>query len=120
MRRSENLAEEMRRLVGPYELLDLPDRGSVTLKISSWERGSILIHPRYPGAPAEKEIPVIRVHLMPGVKKCPPMYYDITSKTLNAQLLPMLMAADFKDYSYKIVKFGVAPRARFTLERTPL
>lgn len=114
------MAEGLRPLPGPYELLDLPDRGEVSLKISSWERGSILIHPKYPGAPSEKLIEALRVHLMPGVKDFPPMYYDITSKTLNAQLLPLLSAADFKDYAYKIVKHGVAPRARFTLERTPL
>lgn len=113
------MAENLRPLPGPYEMLDLPDRGSVTLKILSWERGSIVIHPRYPGAPAEKVIEALRVHLPADVKEFPPMYYDITSKTLNAQLLPLLSAADFKDYSYTIVKHGVAPRARFTLERTP-
>lgn len=114
------MAEELRRLPGPYELLDLVDRGSVRLRIVSSERGSIIIHPRYPGAPPEKEIPVLRVHLAPGVKPYPPMYYDITSKTLTAQMLPLLMERGFENYEYVVTKYGVAPRARFTLERVAL
>lgn len=114
------MAEELRRLPGPYEILDLADGGSVRLKVVSYERGSIIIHPRYPGAPAEKEIPVLRVHLPPDVKPYPPMYYDITSKTLQAQFLPLLMERGFERYEYVITKHGVAPRARFTLERLPI
>jgi len=114
------MAVELRRLVGPYEILDLPDRGSARLRIVSWEQGSMIIHPEYPGAPAEKEIPVLRVHLYPGVKPYPPPYYDITSKTLQAQMLPMLMERGFENYWYVITKYGEAPRARFTLERIPL
>ena len=114
------MAEELRRLPGPYEILDLPDRGSVSIRVVSWERGSIIIHPRWPGAPAEKEIPVLRVHLAAGVKPYPPMYYDVTSKTLQAQFLPMLMERGFENYEYVVTKYGVAPRARFTLERRPI
>lgn len=114
------MAVELRRLPGPYELLDLADGASVRLRAVSWERGSILIHPRYEGAPEEKEIEVLRVHLATGVKPYPPMYYDVTSKTLMAQMLPMLMERDFERYEYIITKYGVAPRARFTLERVPL
>jgi len=114
------MAEVLRQLVGPYEILDLPDRGSVRLRIVTWERGSMLIHPRFPGAPAEKEIEVLRVHLAPGVKALPPPYFDVTSKTLIAQLLPLLLERDFDRYVYVITKFGVAPKARFTLERVPL
>jgi len=114
------MAEFERRLPGPYELLDLPDRGSVRFRVVSWEQGSILIHPRYEGAPEEKEIPVLRVHLAEGVKPYPPMYFDITSKTLMAQMLPMLMERGFERYEYVVTKYGVAPRARFTLERVPI
>lgn len=113
------MAEELRRLAGPYEILDLPDRGKVTLYVTSWERGSMIIHPKYPGAPPEKEIPVLRTHVTTETKPYPPPYYDITSKTLQAQLLPMLAAGDFRDYAYVVTKFGIAPRARFTVERVP-
>ena len=114
------MSEELRRLLGPYELLDLDDRGSVRIQIVSSERGTIIIHPKYPGAPAEKEIPVLRVHLKPGSKPYPPMYWDITSKTLQAQLWPLLLQAGFENYEYVITKHGIAPRARFTLERVAL
>lgn len=111
------MAEELRRLPGPYELLDLKDEESLTVRVVSWERGTVIIHPKYPGAPAEKEIVVLRLHLAAGVKPYPPMYYDVTSKTLMAQLRPMLMERGFELYQYIITKHGVAPRARFTLER---
>ena len=114
------MAEGMRRLVGPYELLDLADRGSVRLRVVSWEQGSILIHPRWEGAPAEKEIGALRVHLAAGVKLYPPPYWDVTSKTLIAQLLPFLLERGYERYEYVVTKYGIAPKARFTLERVPL
>ena len=114
------MAEDLRRLPGPYEILDLEDGGVARLKIVSYERGTMIIHPKWVGAPSELEIPALRAHLAPGVKPYPPMYWDITSKTLTAQLLPLLAAAGFEDYEYVITKHGIAPKARFTLERTPL
>jgi hypothetical protein len=114
------MAEGLRPLVGPYELLDLPDRGSVRLRIVSWEQGSMTISPRYEGAPSEKVVPVLRVHLAAGVKPYAPYYYDITSKTLQAQLVPLLLERGYDRYEYVVTKYGVAPRARFTLERVPL
>lgn len=114
------MAAELRRLPGPYELLDLPDRGSARLRIVSWEQGLMLIHPKYPGAPREQEIPVLRVHVREGTKPTPPMYWDLTSKTLQAQLLPFLVERGYEAYEYVITKFGVAPKARFTLEQVPV
>jgi len=100
--------------------MELADRQTVTLRIIAWEQGSIVIHPRYGGAPSEKEIPALRVHLWAGYKAYPPMYYDITSKTLMAQLLPLLLERGFENFEYVITAYGVAPRKRFTLERRPL
>lgn len=114
------MSEELRRLVGPYELLDLPDRGSVRFVPVSSEFGSMLIHPRSEGAPAEKEIPVLRVHIKAEFKAYPPYYWDITSKFVHAQLRPMLGESGFENYLYTITKYGVAPRARFTVEREAL
>jgi hypothetical protein len=114
------MAAELRPLQGPYEILELRDRESVRLRVVSWEQGTITIHPRYPGAPAEKEIAALRVHLAAGTKPYPPLYWDITSKTLQAQLLPLLLERGFERYEYVITKYGVPPKARFTLERVPL
>lgn len=114
------MAENLRQLQGPYELLDLPDRGAARLRVTWWERGSIVIKPRYEGAPSEKTVEALRVHLAPGSKEYPPMYYDVTSKTLMAQLMPVLMEKGFDRYEFVVTKYGVAPRARFTLEAVPL
>jgi len=114
------MVEGLRRLQGPYELLELADRQSAVLRVISWEQGSIVIHPKYEGAPAEKEVEALRVHLAAGAKAYPPYYWDITSKTLIAQLLPLLLERGFEHYEYVVTAFGVAPRKRFTLERRPL
>jgi len=113
------MSEELRMLPGPYEILDLKDGESITLRIVGWERGKIIIHPRYPGAPPEKEIPVLRVHVTEDTKPYPPYYYDITAKTLQYQLLPYLLEPGYEKYLFKITKHGVPPRARFTLIRIP-
>lgn len=114
------MAEELRRLVGPMEFLDLPDRGSVRIRIVSWERGSTEINTIRRGREVRVEIPILRVHVTAASKPYPPMYYDISSKTLTAQMLPFLMERGFERFEYVITKFGVAPRARFTLERVPI
>lgn len=113
------MAEELRRLPGPYEILELADRESKDLKVTLWERGTMEIHPRWAGAPATKEIPVLRVHVTAEVKPFPPMYYDITSKTLQAQLMPLLLQTGFDKWTFRVQAFGVAPRKRFSLERLP-
>jgi len=113
------MAEELRPLAGPYELFDLADGEVMRLLIYGWERGSMVIHPKFPGAPSVKTIQALRVLVPTDVKATYPHYYDITSKTLIAQLLPFLMEANYKEFSYTITKIGVAPRARFTLLREP-
>jgi len=35
-------------------------------------------------------------------------------------MLPLLLEPGFDRYEYVVTKYGVAPRARFTLERVPL
>lgn len=105
---------------GPYEILELASGQSVSLQPISYERGTITIHPRWEGAPAEKEIGALRLHLREGTKPYPPMYFDVTSKTLIAQLLPLLSAPRFENYAYIVTAYGIAPRKRFTLERRPL
>jgi len=108
-----------RVLPGPYELLELADRQSLRLRPIRWELGVMTIHPRNQAGPKEKTIEVLRIHVTPATKPVPPMYYDVTSKTLIAQFLPMLGEVGYENYEYVITKYGVAPTARFTLERIP-
>ena len=114
------MAAEVGRLPEPYEILDLGDGASEAFVPVKYERGTMIIHPRYRGAPAEKEIPVLRVHVRTEDKAFFPHYWDVTSKTAAAQLLPMLMDPRARDYMITVTKHGVAPRARFTVSRAPL
>ena len=114
------MAAEDRRLPEPYELLDLGDGASESFVPVRYERGTMLIRPRYRGAPAEKVIPVLRVHVRTEDKPFFPHYWDVTSKTAAAQLMPMLMDPRARDYMITVTKHGVAPRARFTVGRGPV
>lgn len=114
------MAAENARLPEPYELLDLADGASESFVPVRYERGTMEIRPRWRGAPATKEIPVLRVHVRTEDKPFFPHYWDVTSKTAAAQLLPMLMDPRARDYMITVTKYGVAPRARFTVARGPL
>lgn len=114
------MAVDDRRLPEPYELLDLPDRGTTSFVPVRYETGTMEISPRYRGAPAKKVISVLRIHVGKEDKPFFPHYWDVTSKTANAQLLPMLMDPRYRDYRITITKHGVAPRARFTVGRGPI
>jgi len=114
------MADVNARLPEPYELLDLGDGASESFVPVKYERGTMEIRPRWRGAPATKEIPVLRIHVRTDDKPFFPHYWDVTSKTAAAQLLPMLMDPRARDYMITVTKHGVAPRARFTVARSPL
>jgi hypothetical protein len=105
-------------LPGPYEILELRDKESITLKIRDWRLGIMRIKPRYEGAPPEKVIKVLRLYVPREIKPAGTDYYDITSQTLIYQLLPFLQTPDFRTKTFKITAIGVAPRKRFTVEVT--
>lgn len=104
----------MAKLEGPYELLDLPDGGILETKITGYDVGEMDIHPGY--SDLIKQITGLRIHVPPEMKDYFPYYWDITSQTLVAQLLPYLEKTGYGAKTFKITKHGVAPRARFTLE----
>jgi len=114
------MTEELRRLAEPYEILDLADGGKASFRPTSWERGTMVIRPRYAGAPAEKVIPVLRIHVWKEDKPFFPHYWDVTGKTAQAQLVPLLMAPGYRSTRITVTKFGVAPRARFSVESAPV
>jgi len=101
----------------PYEIFDIGDGGVVTTKILKWELGEMTIKTRV--VVGQKVVKVLRIFVPPETKPIFPDYYDITSTTLIAQLVPFLQQADFINKKYKITKVGVAPQARFTLEVSP-
>ena len=104
----------MEALPGPYEIFELGDGESRTTRIMRWQEGEVEIHPAY--QPEGKMIRALRIHVPETDKEYFPFYWDITSTTLVAQLLPYLERYGYEARTYKITKHGVAPRARFTLE----
>ena len=98
----------------PMEILDLPDGGSVKLHILGFEEGQTNIMPK--GGTELKTIDVLRLFVPPADKPHFPHYYDVTSKTLRAQLLPLLPAYIEAQRLLTITKRGIAPAARFSVE----
>ena len=106
----------MLKLPDPSDILDLADGQSITLKITSWEEGWTVIHPKYPGAPESQRINVLRVHVPPPYKETVPDYWDITATRLIAGMKPYLTRPGFETLTFTITKHGIRPTARFTLK----
>jgi len=103
----------VRELAGPFEILELADGETIFLKPVEYEFGEVIIHPRYPGAPPEKKILALRIHVDPATKPFFPYYHDLTSRRLVAGIVPVLDEAIGRGVWLRITKFGVAPRAWF-------
>jgi len=104
----------MAEMAGPIELLDLPDGGTLTTKILRYDEGDVTIQVGPTKIP--KVVQTLRIHVPPEGRPPGMPYWDITSKTLRAQLIPLLTDIMAKGRTVKITKHGVAPLARFTLE----
>jgi len=99
----------------PFEVLELADGLSLRLRAVRFEAGEMDIHPRYPGAPEVKRIPVLRVHLAAGVKPTGVPYWDVTSKTLQAQLRPLESEIVGAGREFVITAHGSGPSKRFSV-----
>jgi hypothetical protein len=94
----------------PFEYIELPNGNSITLQVTAFEDGSGLIHPAVPtpkhvrqhmtqnvlteppttGTPIGVQVPVIRLFGVRLDKASPSPHWDVSSLTLQAQLLPLL------------------------------
>ncbi len=101
----------------PYEVLDLQDKQSLTFSVLRYEEGEITIRPRH--EPGPKVVNALRVYLPKPEEGTGRLYYDITAKRLRAQLLPFLQSETAKGRRFKITKYGVAPKAFFSVEVLP-
>jgi hypothetical protein len=99
----------------PFEYLDLPDRAIMKLRVQSYKLGRGAIRPRYAGAPEVKVNRILRVTVPVSMKPLGPPYWDISSKTLQAQLIPQLDVVISQNREVEIQAFGVAPSKRFTV-----
>lgn len=96
------------------EILELGDGGTYTLQPISWKLGKYKIFTTR--RPDGKVIQVLRVWVPKEEKQVGPNYWDITSQTLIAQILPYLEVAGYGTRRFTITKHGMGPTARFTLE----
>jgi len=110
------MAEELAILPEPYEFLELKDGETRRLRIQRYEYGLAVIKPRYYAAPAQKEIKVLRFHMDPKDKPTAPHYWDFTSGTAIASILPMLKANYHRTKVLQLKAQGEAPKKRFTVE----
>jgi len=104
----------------PNEFLELKPEEPVEITVRSWKLGMATIKPRYAGAPPEKTVRALRCWVPPETKPLGPDYWDITQGTLIYTLMGYLEKPDFTKYRYRITKYGVPPKARFTVEPIPL
>lgn len=105
----------MSQIAPPMEFWDMNDGESRTIRVLRFEEGTTTIVPRYNAARESKRVKVMRLHLTEDSKPHLPYYWDITSGHLMVGLRPHLQRDDLEDLEFTIQKFGVAPRARFSL-----
>jgi hypothetical protein len=121
----------------PYEFLDLEHHGSIALNITSYELGTGLIHPTAitprhirlymmqnnlaapppPGTPITIRVPVLRVHGQRIDHPSPLSYWDVSSKRLQADLLPRLQTRAGGVLSVTITAIGHKPTRVFSVEQ---
>lgn len=104
----------MALLPGPYELMDLQDRETVTFRAIRFEEGEVPIKTQ--DEPEGKLVHVCRVHVPKEDKPVGLPYYDITSKTLCAEIEPFLRDPVQARRRFKVTAHGVRPRKRYRLE----
>ena len=109
----------VKKLESPFDILDLKDGESTTIRVERWERGLMTIHPRYAGAPPEKEIQALRVWLFKEYKPYFPPYKDITAGKLIGQLIPILESPGSENLEIIITKRGFPPKAIFQVSVKP-
>ena len=120
----------------PYEFVDLSHLTSMMLQVTSWLDGSVIIHPRnptprhvrimmdqraltappLPGEPISVEVPAIRLI---GVRTDEPSsarYWDVSSKTLRADLLARFGSTQTFPMTLKLTANGHAPKKRYSVE----
>lgn len=126
-----------RELPGPMELLDLEHGNSIQLAIDRYEQGVTTIHPRVitprdvrihmqqnglteppvAGMPIYKVIPVLRVFGVRVDAPSPLHYWDISSLTLQADLLPRLVASAGTTLVVTLTANGYKPTKRYSVEQ---
>src|SRR5574337_593522 len=120
----------------PYEYLDLEDGHSISLVINRAELGLAIIHPKQvsskhvrdymtanglteppaPGTPISVPIAVLRVYGQRLDAVSPNSYWDISSKTLQADLGPRVLGNITQPVVVHITAHGYKPHKRYSVQ----
>jgi hypothetical protein len=106
--------EELKPLAGPYELFDLADGETREFRAIRYEMGVVRIQTAV--VPAGKDVVGLRIFVTAASKPVGVNWWDVTSRTLIAQLLPYLEAPGLEVRQFSVTKLGVAPKARFMVK----
>jgi hypothetical protein len=104
----------MAELAKPVEVVELQDGQSVSFRVTGYDKGELVIHPR--DWPDGKRITAIRVHVPPEDKLLFPHYWDLTAGTLVAQLEPHLRRDDLGQLRFTITARGIGLKKRFQVD----
>ena len=120
----------------PLEFIDLAPGTSMTIVVTGWQDGSAVIHPgtvtsRHisihmqqnglsepptAGTPIRNEVPVLRLIGKRVDETSIASYFDISSKTLRADLLARLTAGLALPATIQLTANGQRPRKRYSVE----
>jgi hypothetical protein len=120
----------------PLEFVDLDHDDSITLRVDSWQDGSVQIHPTAvtprhvrihmsqnnlpapppAGTPITIEVPALRLNGQRVDKLNSMRYFDISSKTLRADLLARLTGGLALPATIRLTANGHKPRKRYSVE----
>ena len=110
------MAEELKPLAGPYEIFELSHQEVREFRVVKWQLGTMRIETAE--EPAGKTVKALRVYVTAASKPIGVNWWDVTSQTLIAQILPELELPGFEAKLFTVTKYGERPKARFTVKVT--
>jgi hypothetical protein len=99
----------------PYEILELEPGKTYTMTVEAFKIGRLTITPRFVGAPSEKEVIAIRIHVPKEEKPHFPYYWDLTASRLVYQLAEMLIHGWPTQKKIRIFRDIAGPKAHFSV-----
>lgn len=109
--------DELDRMPEPYELLEMVNGATLSLTVESFALGKMQIDTK-DTRPAH-DVPVLRLRVPEGEKRTLPHSWDLTAKHLIVGLLGHLESPGPFPRRFRIIRHGVGPTTRFTLEVLP-
>ena len=108
------MPEELKPLLGPYEIFEMTDGETRVFQVNDWKLGTMGMVTAE--TPAGKIVKTLRLYVPQLHKPLGVNWWDVTSQTLIAQLLPYLELPNYQVKTFTVSKFGVKPKARFTVK----